>query len=234
MINLHLVRMVLDAPRLMRFAGAQGLLRLDDDGHGYVLHAWLAAVFGPNGPKPFRWNESRNELLGYSVQPAVALEEFASAFAAPQDWAVLEQESLASKPMPTSWRVGQRLQLEVLACPVTRRDDGEKDVFLRAVDRLGDDVQPRADVYAEWFRRQCGASITFEHLELAGHSRVRMVRRGWTPDGHRAARTVERPQALFRGVAVIENGLMFGTLLARGIGRHRAFGFGMVLLKPAL
>ena len=44
---------------------------------------------------------------------------------------------------------------------------------------------------------------------------------------------VQRPQALFVAEAAIAQPQRFGELLARGIGRHRAFGFGMVLLAPA-
>jgi CRISPR system Cascade subunit CasE len=43
---------------------------------------------------------------------------------------------------------------------------------------------------------------------------------------------VERPQALFGAEAVVVDGERFADLLARGIGRHRAFGFGMVLVAP--
>lgn len=234
MSALHLVRMELSAPQLMAFARRQGLLRYEDEGHGYVLHAWMAAMFGALAPKPFSWDDRKQQLLGYCAESAQALCEHAQAFAQPQDWTVLVPDSLVSKPMPDTWREGQRLQAEVRVCPVTRRDDGEKDVFLRAVDRLGDAVPPRAEVYAEWFRRQWGQAVTFEHLDLLGLSRVRMLRRGHAgKDGGRAARSVERPQASFSAVLAVRNGDEFSRLLQRGIGRHRAFGYGMVLLKPA-
>lgn len=234
MSSLHLVRMELSPPQLMAFANQQGLLRLEDEGHGYVLHAWLAAMFGPHAPKPFHWDDRRQELLGYCGQPAQALIEHAQAFAQPQDWAVLLPSSLVSKPMPAVWRDGQRMQANVRVCPVTRRDDGEKDVFLRAVERLSDAVPPRAEVYAEWFRRQWGEAVHFERLELLGHSRMRLLRRGQaSTQGGRVARSVERPQATFSAVLTLRDGEAFSRLLLRGIGRHRAFGFGMVLLSPA-
>jgi CRISPR system Cascade subunit CasE len=233
MSDLHLIRLLINSPQLMRFAAAQDLLRHDDEGHGYTLHAWLAAVFGPLAPKPFRWNDTRGEVLGYCRQPASVLAEHAAAFAAPQDWEVLRPDSLASKPMPGTWRAGQRLRVEVLACPVSRHDNGEKDIFLRAIDRLGDAVPARADVYREWLVRQCGTALAFEHLELAGHSRVRLLRRRRSSQGGRTSHVVERPQALFHGLAAVADGDAFGEFLARGVGRHRAFGYGMLLLKPA-
>lgn len=235
MSAMHLLRMELSPPQLMAFARQQGLLRHEDEGHGYVLHAWLAAMFGTNAPKPFRWDERRQQLLGYCNQPAEVLAEHAQAFAQPQDWAVLVPGSLVSKPMPTTWREGQRVQAEVRVCPVTRRDDGEKDVFLRAVDRLGDAVPPRGAVYVDWFRRQWGQAVDFEHLELLGHSRVRLLRRSCVDtERGRVVRSLERPQAMFSAVLTVRDGDAFTRLLQRGIGRHRAFGYGMVLLRPAL
>jgi CRISPR system Cascade subunit CasE len=42
----------------------------------------------------------------------------------------------------------------------------------------------------------------------------------------------EGPDAVLRGRLQIEDGNGFARLVARGIGRHRAFGFGMLLLMP--
>lgn len=234
MSALHLVRMELSPSQLMAFAGQQGLLRQDDEDHGYALHAWLAAMFGAHAPKPFRWDDRRQQLLGYCREPAEMLAEHAQAFAQPQVWAVLVPDSLVSKPMPATWREGQRMQVEARVCPVTRRDDGEKDVFLRAIDRLGDAAPPRGQIYSEWFRRQWGETVHFENLELLGHSRVRLLRRGHVgTEGGRAAHLLERPQATFCAVLTVRDSEAFGRLLQRGIGRHRAFGYGMVLLRPA-
>lgn len=233
MNSLHLVRLRLDRPPLMRFARDQGLLRDDDEGHGYVLHAWLAAMFGLHAPRPFRLLESNGELLGYTAADAATLTDHAQAFATPQAWSALVPGSLATKPMPIAWRTGQRLQLDVLACPISRKGGSEKDVYLRALDRLGDATPSRADVYLDWFSRQCAGAVTIEHAELYGLARRRLLRRGRPDGGLRRLHGIERPQALFRAVAQIQDVSAFGLLLARGIGRHRAFGFGMLLLSPA-
>ena len=36
-----------------------------------------------------------------------------------------------------------------------------------------------------------------------------------------------------QGVLTITDGGAFASLLARGVGRHRAYGYGMMLLRPA-
>jgi CRISPR system Cascade subunit CasE len=232
MNDLHLLRLQLDGPRLMRFAASQHGLARDDEGSGYALHVWLAAMFGEHAPKPFRFFERDCELLGYARADAETLLEHAHAFAPAHAFASLTPDSIATKAMPASWREGQRLQIDVLACPVSRKDDTEKDVFLRALDRQGDAAPPRPEVYTDWFRRQCGASIEFDQLQLTGFSRRRLLRRP-SIAGQRKPLSIERPQATFRAIARIVDAKAFSTILARGIGRHRAFGFGMVLLKPA-
>lgn len=234
MSSLHMVRMVFDRGALMRFAAGQGLLRIDDEGNGYLVHAWLAALFGSNAPKPFRVFEEPAEVLGYSCRDASALLDHASAFASPLAWEVLRSDSLASKPMPSTWRQGARLAVEVLACPVTRKDGHEKDVFLRALDRVGDEAGSREQVYIDWFRRQWSDALVFEHVTLTGLSRRRMLRRtqSTTEEDARRTRGVERPVARFHAAACIDNVETFARLLERGLGRHRAFGLGMVLLRP--
>ena len=232
MSELHLVRLQVNGPQLLRFVQSQHGLQSDDDGFGYALHAWLAAMFGTHAPKPFRLLEPSGEVLGYTQVDATTLLEHARAFAPPHAYAALVPDSLAAKAMPSSWREGQRLQVDVLACPIARKDHVEKDVYLRALDRLGDEAPPRAQVYADWFIRQWGEIVHVEHVELTGFARRRLLRRPLY-DGKRQARRIERPQANFNAIVRIDDGPGFATALARGLGRHRAFGYGMVLLRPA-
>jgi CRISPR system Cascade subunit CasE len=230
MSDLHLLRVPIHAPQLLRFATAHGIAQQDET-LGYTLHAWFAALFGAQAPKPFRYIERRSEVLSYARADAATLLAQAQSFASPQAWAALDPEGVASKRMPAAWRTGQRLHLEVLTCPVSRKDDDEKDLYLRAVDRLGESAPPRGEVYREWFARQCGSAVQLEQIELLGmNARSRFLRRA--RNGANRLRTVERPQALFGATAVVVDGEGFATLLARGIGRHRAFGFGMVLIAP--
>lgn len=230
MSGLHLLRIPIHVPRLLRFAAEQGITQ-EDETLGYTLHAWFAALFGDQAPKPFRHLERRSEVLAYATADAATLLAQAQAFASPQAWAALDPEGVASKPMPEAWRAGQRLRLEVLTCPVSRKGSEEKDLFLRALDRLGEAAPPRAEVYRTWFTEQWADAVRFDQLELLGmNARSRLLRRA--RNGTNRLRIVERPQALFGADAVIVDADRFSGLLARGIGRHRAFGFGMVLLTP--
>jgi len=230
MSALYMVRIPVVIPRLLRFAFEQDI-RQEEEGLGYSLHVWLAALFGRAAPKPFRFFERTSELLAYSPLSHTELLERAQAFAPALAWSALEAEGAASKPMPACWRVGQRLRAEALVCPVSRVDNDEKDVYLRALDRQGAQAAPRAAVYSQWFIAQWKGAVHFEHVQLLGMtSRSRMLRRA--RNGANRLRVVERPQALFGADVEIADPERFAALLARGIGRHRAFGFGMILLSP--
>lgn len=230
MRGLQLVRIPIVVPRLLQFAVEQGIAQ-DEEGLGYTLHAWFAALFGEWAPKPFRYLERRQEVLGYSPHTAATLLDRAQAFASPLAWAALDPTGVFNKPMPADWRTGLRVHLEVLACPVSRQGDEEKDLYLRTLDRLGENAPPRGEVYCDWFARQWTGAVRLEQIELLGMTaRSRLLRRA--RNGHNRLRVVERPQALFAAHATVEDGERFADLLARGIGRHRAFGFGMVMLSP--
>lgn len=231
MSHLHLLRIPVQLPKLLQFAAQHGVVQ-EDETMGYVLHAWLTALFGEKTPKPFRYFERRNEVLAYSPHHAALLLEHAQTFASPQAWNVLDVDGFMSKPMPAVWRAGQRLHVEVLACPVSRQGATEKDVYLRALDRLGDLAPPRTQVYHDWFAAQTKNVLHLEYLEVQGmKTRSRLLRRA--RDGGNRLRVIERPQILFSADAVVVDAEQFSALLARGMGRHRAFGFGMVLLAPS-
>jgi CRISPR system Cascade subunit CasE len=177
-------------------------------------------------------------VLGYSSHPADEMHEQAQTFADPLVLAAGNlSRPIPGKTMPSTWKKGLRMGFEVLACPVTRKDSQEKDVYLRRVDQAtdGQATLDRETVYGEWLARQLADSAELNQRHLQGFQLIRQFRRGRraTPNGKRNARGITRPQALIQGELTIIDGEAFGTGLARGIGRHRAFGYGMLLLRPA-
>jgi CRISPR system Cascade subunit CasE len=91
----------------------------------------------------------------------------------------------------------------------------------------------RFQVYCAWARTrlQSGGAATVSHLEVDGFRLVSQRRRGRGTAG-RTLTTLIRPQVLLSGVLTVEDEGAFARLLATGIGRHRAFGYGMLLLRP--
>jgi CRISPR system Cascade subunit CasE len=227
---LHLIRLPVHPPRLLRFAMEHGIAQQDET-LGYTLHAWLTALFGDQSPKPFRYLEPRNEVLAYSRLDAASLLARAEEMGSLPALSALDAGGVVSKVMPTEWKTGKRLHLEALTCPVSRQGDEEKDIYLRALDQSGASAPTRAEVYQQWFIRQWQDVLHCDQVELLGMTaRSRLLRRA--RNGKNRLRTVERPQAWFGADVVILDPKRFAEMLARGIGRHRAFGFGMVLLSP--
>lgn len=236
---MYMIDLPLDAAKLMRFAWGQGHGRTADEDFGYAAHAWLAATLGESGPKPFRLLENRHglRLLGYTSAPLADLAEQAHTYADPSALAVCDWSSAAGKAMPAEWSTGRRLGFEVRVCPISRAER-ERDIFLVAISRAeaeGGAPPSRPQVYADWLARQLvnddAATVETNALRLVGFRRVRGQRNARI-GGDVKQRGLERPDALFSGELTVRDTDAFSRLLARGIGRHRAFGFGMLLLRP--
>ena len=209
---------------------------------GYLAHCLLARCLGDQAPTPF-WIERdrgrRVSLLAYGNVPIERLSRSAEEFADPADHQAVDWSNLSQKRMSAAWRAGRRLGFRLRACPVVRlgretrehRKGAEVDAFLaRAFAEPGVALR-RDEVYTDWLRAQLerrgGARLMLSAVRA--FRRVRLVRR--THAEGRRARLVERPDVLFEGELEITDGKTFSELLQRGIGRHRAFGFGMLLLN---
>lgn len=236
---MFMIDLPLDAARLMRFAHRQGHGLAAGEDFGYAAHAWLAATLSDLAPKPFRLIENRHGLrmLGYTEQPINVLIEHARTFAEPDAANVCDWSSAAGKAMPNTWQRGRQLGFELRACPVSRAER-ERDIYLVAVSRAEEaemEAPSRPQVYAEWldsqFSKDNAGKIAGNAIDLIGFQRIRSQRLARTASSTKRL-IVERPDALFSGEITIGNPEAFARLLTRGIGRHRAFGFGMLLLRP--
>lgn len=240
---LHLVRLDLAQPGLHGLARDHRLPVRSND-IGYVLHAGLAALFGELSPETFaveRTEDRSIRVLAYSVHPLAVLHERATTYADPAAYRLCDWERAVDKPMPTTWREGQRLGFQVRVCPTVRmakagphhRAGAEVDAFLAAARRAGEGVQlDRAEVYGQWlamaFDRSGGAKLavsTIDNFHIES-----LLRR--TQGEHRSAPQVRKPDVMVQGALTVTSSEHFDALLRRGVGRHRAFGFGMLLLRP--
>ncbi len=242
--GLFMVRLRLDQGRLAELARRRRLPTREVD-NGYVVHCALGELFGEQAPAPFAVTDDRGRtvtVLGYTQADAGTLRERADAFADPAVHAAVDWEGLAAKPMPAAWSAGRRVGFEVRACPVVRtsgetdrhRAGAEVDAFLAACWQAGEGVPvDRAVVYRGWlegqFTRRGGARLL--DVALQRFQREGLTRR--TQGEDRKTRVVERPDATLTGTLEVTDDAGFRALLGRGVGRHRAFGFGMLLLRPA-
>jgi CRISPR system Cascade subunit CasE len=246
---LHLLRFDPDVARVAAWFSAESLTPRDREDEGYSWHALLTAAFGRDlAPKPFRVLARRGrptQVLAYGTTDVAALRARASDFADPKAMAALGVDTLASKLMPT-FIEGRRLGFSSRLRPTVRTDrEGnrarscELDVFVAAkLAATPGQVPDKATVYAEWTRKKLDQSgVDIESLRIDGLESSDVVRRG----GDRAVDGANgsRPLARIPGHAVTVAGTLrianaddFAALLARGLGRHRAFGYGMLLLSP--
>lgn len=258
-MTLHLVRCAVDSRALLAFAREHGLHHRHVDDDGYVLHGALTALFGPRVLSPFVAEEALDPptgdrrgapatrfVLGYSEVPLAALE---SASPDPHRHIVRWAQS-ASKPMPELTE--DRLVGFVARVTPTRRSRAPRpghegggrghardvDAFLAAISRNPDARLDRAEVYREWMAEQLAAArhdrasaAELVDFSLRRFERARLLRR--QQDAARTRHVVERPVVVVSGALRVREPTAFRALLRRGVGRHRAFGFGMLLLRPA-
>lgn len=239
---LYMTQMSLDTRALMRLADRRILFQhvLDT---GYLVHSQLCGLFGNElAPKPFtviRTDGPRLCVLGYSSVPAEELAQHAQTFAQPITYQIVDWDTFTSKPMPAAFPLGGQFSFRLRVCPVVRKGRGsqfykagrEVDVFLSEVARCGPNVPlDRHTIYTAWLEnclsRQGGARCS--GVRVIQFHRSRLLRRNTS----RAGLPVERPEVVFEGNLEVTAPERFQQLLKRGVGRHRAFGFGMVLLQP--
>lgn len=234
-MSLNLMQCHPDPRRLAAWATRFGLSAGGED-LGYALHTLLAAAFGDAAPKPFRHFGDVRGLLAYTAHDADGL-KLAAEMAAPDVHAALGLDRFAARSFPTEWSSGRRLGFEVRVRPVLRTREGrERDVFQVAAETfgVGEFNESREAVYGEWLARELGrnGAARIEHARLDAFQLTASLRKGSAAQGKRPAQRVTGPDALFSGELTVCDPDGFAALLARGIGRHRAFGFGMLLLRP--
>ena len=254
MTALTFLRLQPDMARLSRWARSSGLRDAATD-PGYAVHAATRAALGALAPKPFalRQRAGATELVGYV---AASAEHVARAFALdahdPEAAAALGLHAGVAKPMPTDWRVDERFSFEVRAAPIVRSRAAAPGRYVEIDAAFHPDyASPCGDRtigYGAWLHAQLGR---YGGAELVTHETVSfqladMVRRtqaagsgdgrsngsSGNGNGNRHSRNGLLPDLTVRGELRVVDGPAFASLLARGIGRHRSFGFGCLLLAP--
>ncbi|MBK6591273.1 MAG: type I-E CRISPR-associated protein Cas6/Cse3/CasE [Burkholderiales bacterium] len=241
--SLYLLHTQPDPQRLAAWAARHRLLDKEGD-LGYALHALLHAAFGEQAPQPFRYLDVEQGLLAYTRLDATGLAQRV-ALAEPDEAAALglgqtrQHGGMNVRPFPTQWAVGHTLGFEVRVRPIIRegKTGRERDAFLAAAEKAGDSRLDRGEVYAQWLRdllaRQGGAELV--DARMTRYQQLGVTRRSQrsSSDNVRHSRLVSGPDAVLAGQLRVTDPQAFAQLLAQGVGRHRAFGFGLLLLRPA-
>ncbi len=242
-MSFQLLRLQPDPAALAPWATRHGLLSPDGD-FGYALHALLCSAFGDLTPKPFHYLGGRQGLLAYTSADLENL-RLNAALATPDVARALGLDALDARPFPTVWKTGQRLGFELRVRPVVRsKEGGERDAFLHAInpavdsekDAKNGSLAERTAVYTDWLGKQLAVDGAAEIAEtrMESFKLTRVLRKaGNGENGKRKTTSIAGPDVVFKGQLLVGDPEAFHRLLARGVGRHRAFGFGMLLLRPA-
>ena len=83
----------------------------------------------------------------------------------------------------------------------------------------------REAIYTAWLAERLAGAATVEECRLSSFSRSRAIRGdGPGPEG---------PDVTLQGVFSVDRPEVLARRLRGGVGRHRAYGYGMLLLRPA-
>lgn len=210
-----------------------------------ALHHLLGETFGPAALQPFRLmvapRAQSGTLYAYADSDAETMRGHAMTSLTPAHAAVIELDRLRSLPRPANaWTAGQRLGFDLRLRPVVRlasgltgqdangatvslRKGAEVDAFLAAV--LRDRPTTREAAYLDWLAARLAPAAVLDPAasHLVSFQRTRVQRSG---------RRIEGPDAVVHGTLTIVDPTAFAGLLARGVGRHRSYGYGMLLLRP--
>lgn len=251
----HLVHAPLDMRRFNRWAGSRGLIRRGAFDAGYAFHILLSLMFGKGVLQPFRLFASERRtaaaLYAYADVDETELRSTAEAVAPPDCLDVLNPRRMRSKLMPACFERGRRFGFDLRLRPVRRlrhelpdsqiggalSKGREVDAFrLELIRRFpsawrkseaADEARAgvtRESVYTEWLKERFGDSVAVEQCRLVAFSQTRAVR------GDNGA--PEGPDAILQGTFAVSEEERFAALLRNGVGRHRAYGYGMLLLRP--
>lgn len=251
---LNMMRAEINVRALHRWMGLRSLADRD-----HALHCLLTESFSNLAPKPFRAFGTRNSpqmsLYGYGYGDAEELRDAANTFASPEQLDIIPLKSVRSKEMPQEWRTGRILGMEVRIWPTVRiqrdssrvpaefleryrerniRQGDEYDAYAYHAARLPEGEQmtlSREEVYSQWLAdqldRRGGACLEPGTAKLTAFQRIRAqrkLRRPWRLG----------PDATIQALIKVTGQDEFNELLRTGVGRERAYGFGMVLVRPPI
>ena len=165
-------------------------------------------------------------IVGYSAMPP---DELGQRLALAQPGLREAVQRILGYEMPAI-EVGEQLAFSVRVCPTVRcRDEEgknhERDAFLRAIEQGREGVS-REQVYAEYLGdRLPGADLAGVHMV-----RFRLMKRS-RKNGH-GYTTITQPDVVLLGTLTVTDPETLRRAMIQGVGRQRAFGCGMLRLRP--
>ena len=230
--------------------------KIDRYDPGYALHMLLSAMFGKSILQPFRLLQSSHRstatLYGYTRQNPEHLRDLAKTVAGPDDLTILDPDQMLWKQMPDRFKRGQMLGFDIRTRPIERVEAMKRTQSGQLHSTFTErDYFPRYGQH----REQCNGNGNGKRLRRERNpkdtgERLRVLAGPQTVDGRRSRdvpprrafyqgtayrgrnRTVVGPDATLQGTLRIGDPDEFRKKLEHGVGRHKAYGYGMMLLRP--
>lgn len=254
-MSTHMVHAPIDVKALMEWAGRRGLMRRGTFDDGWALHVLLSGMFGKGALQPFRmfWSDRQRTgtLYGYASDDGHTLRETAATVAPPEYCSIIRPGDIRTKQMPQAFRLGQQLGFELRARPVRRVSEDVRDGKHGKVVKKGSEVDAfwldklrspadnataspavpsedalvqRGHCYHVWLAARLASIAQVKACRIRSFRRAKAVR---------GPKVVEGPDVVLHGELEIEDASQFAQVLRDGVGRHKAYGYGMLLLRPA-
>lgn len=191
---------------------------------GYLAHAFLRRFFEDDAPQPFLPLKNAGCLCIEGVLPEDA--EIAVFEKSPDVLSYSVEEI-------TPPHAGETVSFRVRLCPVMRNGRSGKEVetdaffvMLRRAEASGQTPPKRMQVYRQWAAGRFADCLNVSKTYIERYEQIRPCRRG--APGHLGAPAAIgwRPVIEVSMSGVVIDAERFAQLARRGIGRHKAFGFG--------
>lgn len=204
----------------------------------HAAHVLLSALFGKAAFQPFRLHTPEKgdwAFFGHSNTSAEDLRKMAKMVGGPEMLKVLKLDQMVGRELPEDLSGLKRIGYEIRICP-TRRRSGDKN---REVDAwisegeyrfpgqksaLKDAGITRETVYRKWFAERLAGVAELQSFQMTRYQTRKMVR-----SGH----VMEAPDVVAQGTLFIDDAEKFAKILHEGLGRGKAYGFGLLMLRPA-
>lgn len=168
-------------------------------------------------PMPGDWREGRR--LGFDLRLRPTMRLIKPLASAPrEETPANEQSSAPARPAETPFRKGA--EVDAFLVEAFRRfpakTDPEKSMAAAGL--------TRERTYVNWLAARLDGVATLGANVRLKHFIRRLVSRHGVPS--------EGPDIVLQGDLTISDPARFTELIANGVGRHRAYGYGMLLLRP--
>lgn len=191
----------------------------------YAAHQMVHDLFGEVTERPFIYRAGRLDERGADALVVSTIPPVDDA--ATISSAVGTVAEFKTKPFTSEPALGRAFDfsIEVNATSTAIRTGKRHDIWDAACRKADGTTPEMKDVYGPWLAERLAAGAKVQRIGVTGRRRVRVWRK---PRGRPMTFVV----AEMIGTLSVTDPSAFSDLLVRGIGRGKAFGFGMLMLTP--